>query len=204
MDIKLYPSRYLERAVNEFSKLPGIGQKSAFRLVLHLLKQQNNRISDLTSSLNELAEHIRICKNCNNLSDSDLCNICCIPSRHTQQICVVESFKEVMAIENTHQFKGLYHVLGGLISPMEGIGPSELSIASLEERIVNENINEVIIALSTTMEGETTGLFLYKKLQKYNITVNTLAKGVSMGDHLEYTDEITLGQSIINRVPFKS
>ena len=203
MEIRTYPSRYLEKAVQEFAKLPGIGQKTAFRLVLHLLKQNNSEISGFTSALSELKEHIRICKRCHNLSDSDICNICSNASRNSRLVCVVESFKEVMAIENTMRFNGLYHVLGGLISPMDGIGPSELNISSLEKRIQEEEVNEVIMALSTTMEGETTGLYLFRKLSAFNANITTLARGVSVGDHLEYTDELTLGQSIINRVAYK-
>jgi recombination protein RecR len=203
MELRTYPSRYLEKAVQEFSRLPGIGQKTAFRLVLHMLKQNNGTIDNFTAALNELKEHIRICKRCHNLSDSDICNICSNNRRNPSLVCVVESFKEVMAIENTMRFNGLYHVLGGLISPMDGIGPGDLNIASLESRITAENISEVILALSTTMEGETTGLFLFKKLNAFNINVTTLARGVSVGDHLEYTDELTLGQSIMNRIAYK-
>lgn len=203
MDIKSYPSRYLERAVNEFSKLPGIGHKTAFRLVLHLLKRDEIDVRSFTSAIDDLCQNIQLCNTCHNLSDSSTCEICSNSSRDTGLICVVESFKEVMAIENTTRYKGLYHVLGGVISPMEGIGPSELNIPSLEARIEKDSIREVILALSTTMEGETTGLYLYRKLQRFNITVSTLAKGVSVGDHLEYTDELTLGQSIINRIIFK-
>jgi recombination protein RecR len=203
MDIKSYPSRYLERAVTEFSKLPGIGHKTAFRLVLHLLKQETSSIKNFTSAIDDLSLNIQLCQQCHNLSDSPVCEICSNSSRDAGLICVVESFKEVMAIENTTRYKGLYHVLGGVISPMEGIGPSELNIPSLESRIEQDNIREVIMALSTTMEGETTGLYLFRKLQRFNIIVSTLAKGVSVGDHLEYTDELTLGQSIINRIQFK-
>jgi recombination protein RecR len=168
-----------------------------------MLKQNNGTIDNFTAALNELKEHIRICKRCHNLSDSDICNICSNNRRNPSLVCVVESFKEVMAIENTMRFNGLYHVLGGLISPMDGIGPGDLNIASLESRITAENISEVILALSTTMEGETTGLFLFKKLNAFNINVTTLARGVSVGDHLEYTDELTLGQSIMNRIAYK-
>ncbi len=203
MEIRTYPSRYLEKAVQAFAKLPGIGQKTAFRLVLHLLKENPSEIQNFTASISELREHIKICKRCHNLSDSDICNICNNSSRNGKLLCVVESFKEVMAIENTMRFNGLYHVLGGLISPMDGIGPSELNITSLEKRIQEEEVNEVILALSTTMEGETTGLYLFRKLSHLNTTITTLARGVSVGDHLEYTDELTLGQSIMNRVAYK-
>jgi len=203
MELRTYPSRYLEKAVQQFAKLPGIGQKTAFRLVLHMLKDNNGDIQNFVTAICEMKEHIRICKRCHNLSDSDICNICSNSSRNPSLVCVVESFKEVMAIENTMRFNGLYHVLGGLISPMDGIGPSELNISSLETRIKEEEVKEVILALSTTMEGETTGLFLYKKLAPSGVTVTTLARGVSVGDHLEYTDELTLGQSIMNRVMYK-
>lgn len=203
MEIRTYPSRYLEKAVQAFAKLPGIGQKTAFRLVLHLLKENPSEIQNFTASISELREHIKICKRCHNLSDSDICNICNNSSRNSKLLCVVESFKEVMAIENTMRFNGLYHVLGGLISPMDGIGPSELNITSLEKRIQEEEVSEVILALSTTMEGETTGLYLFRKLSILNTTITTLARGVSVGDHLEYTDELTLGQSIMNRVAYK-
>lgn len=203
MELRTYPSRYLEKAVQEFSRLPGIGQKTAFRLVLHMLKQNNGMIENFTSALNELKQHIRICKSCHNLSDADTCCICNNPQRNESVVCVVESFKEVMAIENTMRFSGKYHVLGGLISPMDGVGPGDLNITSLENRIGEKNVTEVILALSTTMEGETTGLFLYKRLRNLNISITTLARGVSLGDHLEYTDELTLGQSIMNRIAYK-
>lgn len=203
MELRSYPSRYLEKAVQQFAKLPGIGQKTAFRLVLHMLKDKPEEIQQFVSAISEMKEHIRICRRCHNLSDSDVCNICSNGARNSGLVCVVESFKEVMAIENTMRFNGLYHVLGGLISPMDGIGPSDLNIASLEQRIQEEGVGEVILALSTTMEGETTGLFLYKRLRNLNVNITTLARGVSVGDHLEYTDELTLGQSILNRIAYK-
>jgi len=203
MEIRTFPSKYLEKAVNQFAKLPGVGYKTAFRFVLHMLKQDEAFIKEFTASINDLQENIIFCNVCNNFSDSPICSVCSKADRHNGQICVVESFKEVMAIENTGQFKGLYHVLGGVISPVDGIGPSELNINSLITRIENEDINEIILAISPTMEGETTMLFLYRKLSKFNLNITTLSKGVAIGDQLEYADEITLGQSILNRTKLK-
>lgn len=203
MHIDRFPSRLLENAVNEFAKLPGIGRKSALRLVLHLLKQDVQEVEIFGNSLIQLRSEIKHCMNCHNISDTDVCEICSNPLRNTSIICVVESIKDVMSIENTHQFNGLYHVLGGIISPMDGIGPSDLEIDSLVSR-VNEGIAvEIILALSTTMEGDTTNFFIFKKLKNTNIKISTLARGVSIGDELEYTDEVTLGQSIVNRMNFE-
>ena len=203
MHIDRFPSRLLENAVNEFAKLPGIGRKSALRLVLHLLKQDVQDVEIFGNSLIQLRNEIKHCKICHNISDTEVCSICASTSRNPAIICVVENIKDVMSIENTQQFKGLYHVLGGIISPMDGIGPSDLEIDSLVTRINEGNTNEVILALSTTMEGDTTNFFIYKKLKNNNIKISTLARGVSIGDELEYTDEVTLGRSILNRMNFE-
>lgn len=202
--IEKFPSRLLENAVGEFSKLPGIGRKTALRLVLHLLRQDTAEVSIFANSILQLRNEIRHCSICHNISDTEVCNICSHPARVPEIICVVENIKDVMAIENTHQFNGLYHVLGGIISPMDGIGPSDLEIASLVSRAEKGDIAEVILALSTTMEGDTTNFYIFKKLKNLNIKVTTLARGVSVGDELEYADEITLGRSIKNRLDFES
>ncbi len=203
MHIDRFPSRLLENAVNEFAKLPGIGRKSALRLVLHLLKQDLQEVEIFGNSLIQLRTEIKHCKTCHNISDTDTCSICANPSRNPSIICVVENIKDVMSIENTQQFKGLYHVLGGIISPMDGIGPSDLEIDSLVSRVNEGNTEEVILALSTTMEGDTTNFFIYKKLKNSDVKISTLARGVSIGDELEYTDEVTLGRSIVNRMNFE-
>lgn len=203
MHIDRFPSKLLENAVNEFAKLPGIGRKSALRLVLHLLKQDIQDVEIFGNSLIQLRSEIKHCKICHNISDTDICSICANPSRTPGIICVVENIKDVMSIENTQQFKGLYHVLGGIISPMDGIGPSDLEIESLVSRVNEGNTEEVILALSTTMEGDTTNFFIYKKLKNTEVKISTLARGVSIGDELEYTDEVTLGRSIINRTSFE-
>jgi len=204
MNIEKYPSRLLENAVNEFAKLPGIGRKSALRLVLHLLRQDAGEVTAFGNSLIQLRNEIKHCKICHNISDSDTCQICSNPARNNSVVCVVENIRDVMSIENTHQYNGLYHVLGGIISPMDGIGPADLEIESLINRIGNEDIVEIILALSTTMEGDTTNFFIYKKIKDFNIKISTLARGVSIGDELEYADEITLGRSIKNRLDFES
>lgn len=203
MHFDRFPSRLLENAVNEFAKLPGIGRKSALRLVLHLLKQDVQEVEQFGNSLIQLRSEIKHCKICHNISDTDLCSICANPSRNPSLICVVENIKDVMSIENTHQFNGLYHVLGGIISPMDGVGPSDLEIESLVKRAEEGTIEEVILALSTTMEGDTTNFFIFKKLKNTTIKISTLARGVSIGDELEYTDEVTLGRSIVNRMSFE-
>ena len=203
MSYQSFPSQLLEEAVNEFAKLPGIGRKSALRLVLHLLKQEVQDVEIFANSLIQLRSEVMHCKVCHNISDSDVCNICSTPSRNASFICVVENIKDVMAIENTHQFNGLYHVLGGIISPMDGIGPSDLEVDSLVSRINAGGVEEIILALSTTMEGDTTNFFIYKKLKNTNVKISTLARGVSIGDELEYTDEVTLGRSIVNRMSFE-
>ncbi|MFY9154012.1 MAG: recombination mediator RecR [Prolixibacteraceae bacterium] len=203
MQIDRYPSRLLENAVNEFSKLPGIGRKSALRLVLHLLKQDVQEVEIFANSLIQLRSEIKHCQVCHNISDTEICSICSNPSRVPSIICVVENIRDVMSIENTHQFNGLYHVLGGIISPMDGIGPSDLEIESLVKRVSDGSVSEIILALSTTMEGDTTNFFIYKKLKNSEVRISTLARGVSIGDELEYTDEVTLGRSIVNRMNFE-
>lgn len=197
-----YSSALLENAVNEFAKLPGIGRKTALRLVLHLLRQEEFSVENFGNAIIKLRKEIKYCHVCHNISDSDTCSLCSDPNRDDSIICVVENIKEVMVIENTHQFKGRYHVLGGVISPMDGIGPSDLEIDSLVKRVSKGGIQEIILALSTTMEGDTTNFYIFRKLAPYNIKISILARGVSVGDELEYTDEITLGRSIINRMPF--
>jgi recombination protein RecR len=204
MNIDKYPSKLLENAVNEFSKLPGIGRKSALRLVLHLLRQDVEKVNYFGNSIIQLRNEIKHCKICHNISDFDICQICNNHARNRSVICVVENIRDVMSIENTQQFNGLYHVLGGIISPMDGIGPSELEIESLIKRVGNDEIIEIILALSTTMEGDTTNFYIYRKLKDKDVRVTTLARGVSVGDELEYTDEITLGRSLANRVPYET
>ena len=203
MHIDRFPSKLLENAVNEFAKLPGIGRKSALRLVLHLLKQDIQDVEIFGNSLIQLRSEIKHCKTCHDISDTDICSICSNPARNPAIICVVENIKDVMSIENTQQFKGLYHVLGGIISPMDGVGPSDLEIDSLVNRVSEGETEEVILALSTTMEGDTTNFFIYKKLKNTEVKISTLARGVSIGDELEYTDEVTLGRSIVNRTNFE-
>jgi recombination protein RecR len=198
-----FPSRLLENAVNEFASLPGVGRKTAFRLVMNLLRRNAEDVKRFGESIIRLHGEIHYCKNCHNISDSELCNICRDEKRDDKIICVVENIQDVMAIENTRQFSGVYHVLGGIISPIEGIGPSDLKIDTLEQKVMEGGVNEVIFALSTTMEGDTTNYYLYKKLSKYNISLTTLARGVAIGDELEYTDEITLGRAINNRNPYQ-
>ncbi len=204
MNTEKYPSQLLENAVNEFAKLPGIGRKSALRLVLHLLRQEREEVEAFGKSLIQLKREIKHCKICHNLSDSEICHICSDPSRNRSVVCVVENIRDVMAIENTLQYNGLYHVLGGLISPMDGIGPSDLEIDSLIERTEKEDIAEIILALSTTMEGDTTNFYIFRKLKNRKINISTLARGVAIGDDLEYTDELTLGRSLVNRVAYEN
>lgn len=197
-----YPSILLENAVNEFSKLPGIGQKTALRLVLHLLKKTSSEVENFGNAIIDLRNNIHYCSVCHNICDEEVCSICANPFRDKSLICVVENIKEVMAIENTNQFKGLYHVLGGIISPMDGVGPGDLQIESLVERAKKDGIEEIILALSTTMEGDTTNFYIYRKLAETNVKISTIARGVSVGDEIEYADEITLGRSIVNRTMF--
>jgi recombination protein RecR len=199
-----YPSKLLEQAVREFASLPGIGNKTALRLVLHLLKQDEKEVLNFGNALIELKRNIHHCKICRNISDTEICEICANPRRDKNLVCVVENIRDVMSIENTSQYTGLYHVLGGIISPIDGIGPADLTIDSLEERIREGGIDEVILALSTTMEGDTTNFYIYKKLKPYPVKVSTLARGLAIGDELEYADEITLGRSIVDRTPFEA
>ena len=199
-----YPSKLLEQAVREFASLPGVGNKTALRLVLHLLKQDEEDVENFGNAMIELKRNIHHCKICQNISDTDTCQICSNPNRSSDLICVVENIREVMSIENTNQYSGLYHVLGGIISPIDGIGPSDLTIDKLEQRVKAGGINEVILALSTTMEGDTTNFYIYRKLKSYSVKVSTLARGVATGDELEYADEITLGRSIVDRTPYEA
>ncbi|PRZ00521.1 recombination mediator RecR [Marinilabilia salmonicolor] len=198
-----FPSKILENAVNEFSKLPGIGRKTALRLVLHILKQEKESAYQFADAITTLADEIKYCKSCYNISDSDICSICSNPRRDHSVVCVVENVRDVMAIENTHQYQGIYHVLGGLISPMDGTGPDDLTITPLEEKLKSEEVKEIIFALSTTMEGDTTNFFLYRKFQQYPVKFSTIARGVAIGDELEYADEVTLGRSLVDRQPFE-
>lgn len=198
-----YPSILLENAVIELSKLPGIGQKTAFRLIMHMLRNGKEQINILANSLKELSDNINYCKRCYSVSDSEICEICSDTSRVQSILCIVENVNDLMAIEKTQQFNGIYHVLGGLISPMEGISPSQLHINELEQRLKTEPINEIIFALSPTVEGDTTAFYIYKKLKNFNVNFTTIAKGIAIGNDLEYTDEITLGRSIIHRIPFE-
>ncbi len=197
-----FASTLLENAVNEFSKLPGIGRKTALRLVLHILRQEPQAADNFGNAIIRLRHDIRYCRVCHNISDTDVCNICSDTTRDPSTICVVENVREVMAVEATGQFKGLYHVLGGVISPMDGIGPADLEIESLAARVAAGGIKEVILALSATMEGDTTNFYIFRKLAPYDVRITLIARGVSVGDELEYTDEITLGRSILNRTPF--
>lgn len=193
----------LENAVNEFSKLPGIGKKTSLRLVLWLLRQSQESVNQFGNAFITLRNDIKYCKVCHNISDTEICGICSDERRDASSICVVENINDVISIENTQQFKGLYHVLGGVISPMDGVGPSELAIDELIVRMETGSVKEVILALSPTMEGDTTNFYLYKRLSKYQVEITTLARGVSIGDELEYADEVTLGRSIVNRTPYK-
>lgn len=197
-----YPSQLLEKAVGEFSKLPGVGRKTALRLVLHLLRQPEDDVKAFADAVAQVRTNIRHCSVCHNISDTDICPICSDSHRDRSTICVVENIQDVMAIENTQQYNGIYHVLGGIISPMDGIGPADLEIDSLVERVQEDDIKEVILALASTMEGDTTNFYISRKLQPTGVTVSVIARGISVGDELEYTDEVTLGRSILNRVPF--
>jgi recombination protein RecR len=204
MDI--YPSKVFEEAVNQFATLPGVGRRSALRMVLHLLKQSPEEVERFGNAFLKLRSEIRYCRNCHNISDTDLCGICSSPKRDASLVCVVEDVRDLIAVENTQQYYGLYHVLGGIISPMDGIGPSELTIDSLLTKLGQGQIKEVIMALSATMEGDTTVFYVYKKISQLNseIKFSTIARGVSIGDDLEYADEVTLGRSILNRTPYES
>ena len=196
------PSKLLDDTVQAFAQLPGIGQKSALRMVLHLLKMQPDNVERMGETIIRLRKELRYCKNCHNIASEDICSICSDSRRDRSIVCVVEDVRDVIAIENTGQFKGLYHVLGGLISPMDGIGPSQLNIDSLVEKAASQSISEIMVALSTTMEGDTTLFYLFKKIKPLNVPVSTLARGVAIGGELEYADEVTLGRSIVNRVPY--
>ena len=199
-----FSSKLLENAVNEMSQLPGIGKRTALRLVLFLLQQPKSQTKDLSNSLIELIDKVILCKSCNNISDYELCEICSNNKRDKSTICVVEDIRDVMAIESTGQYFGIYHVLGGKISPIEGIGPNQLNISSLIEKTNHNDISEIIFALSATMEGDTTNFYLYKQLESNKVKITTIARGVSVGNELEYTDEVTLGRSIIKRIPFEN
>ncbi|MGC1632841.1 MAG: recombination mediator RecR [Gelidibacter sp.] len=199
-----FSSKLLEKAVNEMSQLPGIGKRTALRLVLHLLRQPQEQTTLLASALQHMRNDIKFCKSCHNISDTELCEICSNPRRTEEIICVVEDIRDVMAIENTSSFKGLYHVLGGKISPMDGVGPNDLNIVSLVEKVREGHVKELIFALSSTMEGDTTNFYIFKQIQDCEIITSTIARGISVGNELEYTDEVTLGRSILNRIPFES
>ena len=199
-----FSSKLLENAVYEMSQLPGIGKRTALRLVLHLLKQPNERTLRLSKALENLRNTVKFCASCHNISDVELCEICASPNRNRSLVCVVEDIRDVMAIENTGKFRGLYHVLGGKISPMEGVGPQDLTVVSLVSKAKQGEIKELIFALSSTMEGDTTSFYIYKQLAGLDITTSTIARGIAVGDELEYADEVTLGRSIINRIPFEN
>jgi recombination protein RecR len=199
-----FSSKLLEDAVAEFAKLPGVGQKTALRLVLHLLKQDRAEVDRFSVAISRLRNEIQFCQTCHNISDSLICQICSAPKRDHAVICVVEDTRDVMAIENTNQYNGLYHVLGGLISPMDGVGPSDLEVDTLVERLKDNDVVEVIFALSATMEGDTTLFYLNKRLKSFNITISTIARGIAFGGELEYVDELTLGRSIATRVPYEN
>ncbi|SCY38049.1 recombination mediator RecR [Flavobacterium caeni] len=199
-----FSSKLLEKAVHEMAQLPGIGKRTALRLVLHLLRQPAQQTSFLAEALVGMRENIRFCKSCHNISDTEVCEICANGSRDQGVVCVVEDVRDVMAIENTRQFRGIYHVLGGKISPIDGIGPSQLTIAPLVDKVKSGSVRELIFALSSTMEGDTTNFFIYKQIKESGITVSTIARGIAVGDELEYADEVTLGRSILQRIPFEN
>ena len=199
-----YPSKLLENAVNEISQLPGIGKRTALRLALHLLKQPKENTTGLTQALIDFREDINFCSSCHNLSDVPLCEICSNPARDDSLLCVVEDIRDVIAIENTAQFKGFYHILGGIISPIDGVGPKDLNIESLENKVKQGKVKEIIFAMSATMEADTTNFYIYKILAPYNVKTSAIARGIPVGDELEYTDEITLGRSILKRIPYEN
>jgi recombination protein RecR len=199
-----FSSKLLEKAVNEMAQLPGIGKRTALRLVLHLLKQPVEQTQYLSQALTTMREEVKFCKNCHNISDVEVCEICSNTSRNHKIICIVEDIRDVMAIENTNQFKGVYHVLGGKISPIDGVGPSQLNITTLVDKVQTGKVEEIIFALSSTMEGDTTNFYLYKQLKNFEIKTSTIARGIAVGDELEYADEVTLGRSIVQRVPFEN
>lgn len=197
-----YPSALLERAVKEFTKLPGIGRKTATRLVLHLLRKREDEVAGFSDAIITLKREVKYCTECHSISDTDICPICANPMRDHSTICVVENIQDVMAVENTMQYRGVYHVLGGVISPMDGVSPGDLQIESLINRVATGEVKEIILALSSTMEGDTTNFYIYRKLQQYDVKLSVIARGISVGDELEYADEVTLGSSIKNRTPF--
>ena len=198
-----FSSKLLEKAVNEMAQLPGIGKRTALRLVLHLLKQPKDKTRFLSDALTMMREDVKFCNSCHNISDVELCEICSNASRNHKIICVVEDIRDVMAIENTQQFKGIYHVLGGKISPIDGVGPSQLNINTLIDKVKTGTIEELIFALSSTMEGDTTNFFIYKQIKDDNVITSTIARGIAVGDELEYADEVTLGRSILQRIPLE-
>ena len=198
-----YPSQLLEKAVQAFAKLPGIGRKTALRLVLYQLRQDPEDVQSFVEAVGKLRQEVHYCRRCHNISDADLCPICADTRRDSSTICVVENIQDVMAVENTQQYTGLYHVLGGVISPMDGIGPADLEIDSLVRRVEEEDIQEVILALSSTMEGDTTNFYIFRKLASSDVKLSVIARGIPVGDELEYADEVTLGRSILNRTPFE-
>ncbi|MFH1319298.1 MAG: recombination mediator RecR [Bacteroidota bacterium] len=199
-----FSSKLVEEAVNEFARLPGIGRRTALRLVLYLLKQDNASVATFGNAIINMRNDITYCSKCHNISDSETCEICLNPSRDHSTICVVEDIRDVMAIENTCQFKGVYHILGGIISPMDGVGPEDLNIKTLISKVSDSKIKEVILALNTTMEGDTTNFYLFRKIKEHDVTISTIARGIAIGDELEYVDDITLGRSIVNRTPYES
>ncbi|MDD2196827.1 MAG: recombination mediator RecR [Bacteroidales bacterium] len=204
MNIQSFPSKLLENAVDEFSKLPGIGKKTALRLVLHLLRQPTEEVTQFSKAITTLKLEVKYCKQCNSISDTETCSICSNPNRDSSKICVVESIKDVLSIEATNQYHGLYYVLGGVINPMEGIGPADINIGNLVNKIELGHVKEVILALSATLEGDTTNFYIFKKINQFPVSVSIIARGVAFGDDLEYTDEITLGRAIANRTKFET
>jgi recombination protein RecR len=199
-----FSSKLIEQAIGHFSGLPGVGKKSALRYVLHLIKQDTQEVANFAEVIKALKTDLTFCVKCHTISDTDICNVCANPLRNHSLMCVVQDYRDVMAIENTGLYKGVYHVLGGLISPMEGIGPSNLNIETLIKKVETNEVQEIILALNVTMEGETTSFFIFKKLAQYNVTLSAIARGIAVGDELEYTDEVTLGRSIINRIPYNT
>ena len=199
-----FSSKHIEDVINEFAKLPGVGRKTATRYVLHILKQDDKETENFAAALIDLKRNLKHCSVCHNISDKEICNICANHNRDRSSLCIVEDIRDVMAIESTHQYRGVYHVLGGIISPLDGIGPADLNIETLVKRMESGEIKEVIMALSTTMEGDTTNFYLYRRLKDFNVIITTIARGISIGDELEYADEITLGRSITNRIPYET
>ena len=200
--LQQYPSALLEKSVGEFAKLPGIGRKTALRLVLHLLRQPTHEVEGFADAVARMRREVKYCSVCHNISDTEVCPICADTKRDASLVCVVENIQDVLAVENTQQYHGLYHVLGGVISPVDGMGPCDLQIDSLVERVAKGGVEEVILALGSTMEGDTTNFYISRRLEPYDVELSVLARGISVGDELEYTDEVTLGRSILNRTPF--